>query len=149
MSSGSPGRTSPGGSVRKGLLALAAMGLSLAACGSGGSDSVGAGTPACRPDGHRLSLVARNGAFDADCLAAHSGTRIEVAFDNQDGGVQHNLAVLSEDPAENPAARVLFKGQIVQGPDMITYRIPVLASGTYHFRCDVHPVEMQGVYVVE
>jgi hypothetical protein len=47
------------------------------------------------------------------------------------------------------AAKSLFTGALVMGPKTITYQVPALPSGTYYFRCDVHPTQMFGTFVVK
>jgi plastocyanin len=126
-----------------------------AACSSGqGTATSGGGEHQahegpCRPQGKEVTLVVHNTAYDPVCLAAAAGKPLEVRFDNQDGGVRHNFAVYSAHPAEDPNAETLFTGRIVQGPAMVTYDVPALAAGTYHFHCDIHPNQMFGQFVVE
>ena len=64
---------------------------------------------------------------------------VELAFDNEDGGVQHNVAIYGDDSAEE----ALFVGDLIAGPETVTYDVPPLDPGTYFFRCDVHP-QMNG-----
>ena len=136
------------------LLALAALSLTAGSCGGGGSASSGSAEHEphqanCHPQGEAITLVAHNTRLDPTCLAAAAGKGLEVRFDNQDGGARHNFSVYSADPAVDSNAKALFRGMIVQGPAMITYEVPPLAAGTYHFQCDVHPVQMRGVFVAE
>jgi plastocyanin len=41
-----------------------------------------------------------------------------------------------------------FHGAIVSGVRTTTYRVSPLPPGTYGFRCDVHPAQMTGTFVV-
>ncbi len=41
-----------------------------------------------------------------------------------------------------------FTGEIVNGPEVVTYRVNALQAGTFDFRCDVHP-QMRGTFVVQ
>jgi len=47
------------------------------------------------------------------------------------------------------AAKSLFTGALVTGPKTVTYQVPALSAGTYYFRCDVHPTQMFGTFVVK
>lgn len=102
----------------------------------------------CAPSGTTIKLVAKDTMFNASCLAAPAGQAVTVNFDNQDP-LPHNLAIYSADPTVDTNAKTLFKGDLVNGPKMMTYSIPALAAGTYHFHCDVHPTQMYGTFVVK
>ena len=49
---------------------------------------------------------------------------------------------------DDTATTALFTGELITGPDTITYKIPALEAGTYFFRCDV-PTTMIGTLTVE
>ena len=103
---------------------------------------------ACQPDGTELHLVAHLVKFDTDCLAAPADTAFTIVFDNQDvGGIPHNVHIFSADPSTDPNAESLFNGDLVPGPDILTYEVSPLPAGTYFFQCDVHPVQMIGTFV--
>jgi len=112
----------------------------------GGSTSGGgsASAASCTPSGTALHIVAKNAAFDTDCLAAPAGKAFTIMFDNQDPGVPHNISIYTD----SSATTALFKGQLVSGPATTTYKVPALKAGTYFFRCDVHPTTMTGAFVV-
>ena len=57
------------------------------------------------------------------------GTAFTLGFDNQDAGVQHNIAIYEDDTL----ATVLFKGELVTGPESVEYQIPPLPPGEYYF----------------
>jgi uncharacterized membrane protein/plastocyanin len=78
-------------------------------------------------------------SFSSDRLAAPSGEPFRLAFDNEDDGVPHNVAIYTDDSA----AQSLFVGDLVDGPKSVTYDVPALDPGSYYFRCDVHP-QMNG-----
>jgi plastocyanin len=92
--------------------------------------------------------VAQNIAFDATCLAAPAGQAFTIEFDNQDPSVPHNIDLLAADPSQDPSAPSLFAGDLVTGVATATYDVPALDAGTYFFRCDVHPTQMVGTFVV-
>lgn len=50
---------------------------------------------------------------------------------------------------EKADAKVLFRGEQFRGPKTVTYRVAALATGEYHFHCDVHPTAMFGVFMVQ
>ena len=99
---------------------------------------------ACSPSGTELQIAADDVLFDRDCLAAPAGQAFTIAFENREP-VPHNVAVYTDSSAAEP----LFVGEIFSGPDTVTYRVDALEAGTYFFRCDVHPVQMIGTFVVE
>lgn len=82
-----------------------------------------------------VAVTASGIAFDTSCIDAPAREPFTIAFDNQDAGVQHNIAIYTDDTA----AENLFRGDIVTGPDQIDYTVPGLDAGEYFFQCDVHP----------
>jgi plastocyanin len=96
----------------------------------------------CRPDGTTLRVNAHDFAFDPTCLAAPADTPFRIVFDDTQG--THNLAIYTDETAKTS----LFVGDIVTGPRTETYSVNALPAGTYFFRCDVHPTQMTGVFVV-
>ena len=151
------------------LAALAAVAMLSSACGAGGTPSEGrtttpppasqplpvAGSPApytaatCEPSGSRLVLVAKADEFSLDCMATSAGMRTTITFVNKDVS-PHNLAIY-EDPQVGVFMPVgydypaLFRGDRVT--KQTVFRIPPLESGTYYFRCDIHPL-MNGTFLV-
>ena len=155
---------------RPGLVtALAALALAAAACGGGSTASGGrstappttsqplpvAGSPApytpatCEPSSTRLVLVAKADEFSLDCMAASAGVPMAITFINRDFS-SHNLAIYEDTQVgvfmpvgyDYPA---LFRGDRIT--DQTVLRIPALESGTYYFRCDIHPL-MNGTFLV-
>jgi len=96
------------------------------------------------PEGPIVQIQAKNVAFDTDELNAPAGMEFTIVFQNDDAGVDHNVAIYSD----SSLATSLFVGKHVLGPKTINYAVPALESGTYFFRCDVHP-PMSGTFVVE
>lgn len=108
-------------------------------------------SPTCSPSGTHLEIVAQKDtskpapspdSFDKDCLAAPAETRFTIRFDNRDAE-SHNVDIL-----DHPGGTSLFTGKIIKGPKTVTYRVKPLPSGTYYFRCDVHPLRMNGTLLV-
>jgi plastocyanin len=81
--------------------------------------------------------------FSTDTLTAPAGKAFTIKFDNQDPAIPHNVAIYPDESATEP----LFVGDLVTGPDTITYEVGPLDAGTYYFRCDVHPT-MNGTFEV-
>jgi plastocyanin len=107
---------------------------------------------ACEPDGTALKITAPVGAsgtgFDTDCLAVPAGEPFTIEFDNEDTGVPHNVAIYSADPLADPSAEAFFQGEVINGPDIVTYEVGPLEAGAWFFRCDIHPTTMIGTFVV-
>jgi Cupredoxin-like domain len=100
--------------------------------------------PDCQPSGTTLQVFAANTAFNTDCLAAPAQEPFTIVFDNQDT-VQHNVAIYTDVSATTS----LFVGDLVTGPDTIDYSVDPLDPGQFFFRCDVHPTQMTGNFVVD
>lgn len=98
----------------------------------------------CEPDSTTLEVTASGTAFDTDCLAAPADQPFEIDFNNQDQAVPHNVAIYTD----SSAAEVLFQGETFVGPDERIYQVDPLQAGDFFFRCDVHPTEMTGTFVV-
>jgi plastocyanin len=120
-----------------GLLAIVAMMVFKPTFGLGSTPTPSA---SCAPNGTELSISAADLSFDKDCLAAPADTAFTIAFDNT-SQVLHNVAILDGGTA-------LFTGPTFTGPKITTYDVPALPAGTYTFRCDVHPTQMTGTFVV-
>jgi plastocyanin len=100
--------------------------------------------PACTAAGTSLSISAKDKKFDQDCLAAPADQDFTIAFDNQDATVRHNVAIYDTGRGD----KALFKGEVIVGPNKITYAVPAQRAGTYQFRCDPHDEKMLGTFVV-
>ena len=137
---------------------LIAVVLVTAACGDDGEAAHGAtadgatadgatadGATTCEPSGPSIEVSAEGISFDQSCLAAPAGQPFTIGFTNNDAGIAHNVAIYSDESA----AESLFVGDIFQGVDTMTYDVPALEPGTYFFRCDVHPGQMTGTFVVK
>ena len=98
---------------------------------------------ACAPSGTSLSITAHNVAFDTNCLAAPADKTFTIAFTNQDSGVPHNVSIVDS------SGKALFTGSIFPGVATETYKVGALSAGTYTFKCDVHPTQMTGTFVVK
>lgn len=111
------------------------------ATGSTGGD--GDGGDGGGGGGSAVTVTAQNIAFDTDTIELPTDTENTITFDNQDAGVQHNIAIFTDDSLSES----LFRGEIITGPDTIDYPIPPLEAGEYYFHCDIH-LDMNGTVVV-
>lgn len=119
------------------VLPAAVLFVLLTGC-SVSSDARTDATPAPNAD---VVVVAENFAFDTAEIRLTAGQEALLSFDNRDEE-GHNVSIYRQADGEQ-----LFGGEIV-ADGVITYRIPPLEPGTYHFQCDPHPV-MSGTVVVE
>ena len=103
--------------------------------GSGGGPGGGSGG---------IAVTAQGVQFDTSEIDLQAETATTITFQNNDAGIQHNIAIYSDDTLANE----LFKGDLVTGVASATYDVPGLAAGTYFFHCDVHPT-MSGSVVVK
>ena len=126
--------------MTKVLLPIALVSIALTACGGGPGGETKA---TCTPHGTSLQIGAANVAFDKECLAAPGNEAFTIAFDNHDANTPHNVSI-----HETNDDKELFKGEVFNGIETVTYHVPALPPGTYEFRCDVHPNTMDGAFIV-
>jgi plastocyanin len=124
---------------------LALIGVGVAAAGLEGEPAEEPG-PGGEPGAVEVRLVAKDIAFDRQEMSFPAGARVTIILDNQDAGIQHNVAIWPEEDPSN----VIFDGEIITGVASITYP-PFTAPdqpGTYSFFCKVHPTDMRGTVTV-
>ncbi|MFY9195217.1 MAG: cupredoxin domain-containing protein [Methanoculleus sp.] len=93
-----------------------------------------------------VDLSAKNIAFNKSTITVPAGADVTVDFDNEDDGIPHNFAVYTDSSATD----TIFSGETITGPDTTTYTFTAPSDpGTYYFRCDVHPEQMNGDFVVQ
>jgi plastocyanin len=102
------------------------------------------GGDACEPSGASIEVSAVGLSFDQSCLAAPAGQSFTIEFTNNASGIPHNVAIYTDESA----VESLFLGESFLGVETMTYDVPALDAGTYFFRCDVHPLQMNGTFVV-
>jgi plastocyanin len=83
-----------------------------------------------------VSLSAKDLQFSTDAISVKPDEPIALTFDNQDAGVQHNVAIFQGPDATAP---LVFRGDLVTGVASATYDVSALQPGQYFFHCDVHP----------
>ncbi|MCC7075875.1 MAG: cytochrome c oxidase subunit II [Acidimicrobiia bacterium] len=103
-------------------------------------------TTACKPSGTKVEVVAKDIKFDKKCLAAPVDSPFEIVFDNQDEGIDHNVAIYTSEEAVTAGEKALFQGEIFKGVDERTYDVEPIAEGQYFFICDIHPTAMTGTF---
>jgi plastocyanin len=93
-----------------------------------------------------VNLVAKNIAFDTHTITVSAGQPVTINFDNQDAGVPHNVAVYTNKSASSK----IFGGDLSTGVTKVTYNFTAPSTpGSYYFRCDVHPDQMNGSFIVQ
>jgi plastocyanin len=93
-----------------------------------------------------VDLAAENLAFDTSTITVPAGAEVTVNFDNMDDGIPHNVAVYTD----SSATEEIFVGETITGPAETTYTFTAPEEpGTYFFRCDIHPQQMTGDFIVE
>ena len=88
--------------------------------------------------------------FDTTCVQVPASQPVKVVFDNKDPGLPHNFDIYKDSNYTQHLAGANGPGQVITGPTgTATYDVPALPAGTYYFRCDIHPTQMQGRFVVK
>ena len=95
--------------------------------------------------GPPIEVSALNLAFEQATLTAPADTPFQIAFDNKDTSVPHNVAI----HRDSPTGEKVFEGDIFPGPATRIYDVPALEAGTYAFICSVHPTTMTGTLTVQ
>jgi cytochrome c oxidase subunit 2 len=104
------------------------------------SPSPGTSAP---PPAATLNLTAQNIKFSTAALEAPADKPFAIAFDNQDTGVTHDVAI------QDSTGALIFNGTDVKGPGKATDNVQPLKAGTYTFICTFHPVQMTGQLTVK
>jgi plastocyanin len=124
----------------------ASPGASGGSAGTGGASSAGpsgpaqSGGPAGSGGGSGgpaadVTITAKGIAFVETTASAPAGKAFKLAFDNEDAGTPHNVAIHKD----SPTGAEVFKGAIFPGVKTTVYDVPALPAGTYGFVCSVHP----------
>ena len=101
-------------------------------------------TPGATPAAEVTIAVIPTLKFDKAELIVPAGQAVTVKFDNRDTGVPHNFAVYTD----KSARQLTGKADICSGPCQKTLTLQGLRPGEYFFRCDVHPQQMVGKFIV-
>jgi plastocyanin len=119
---GTPGPASPG---------AASPGPSEAAPSGSAAASDGPQSPPAAPADVTVDAVGI--AFVQTSWTGPADRPFTIAFNNQDAGVPHNIALKDATGAE------VWAGDIFNGPETRIYDVPALPAGSYTFICSVHP----------
>ncbi len=109
---------------------------------SPGAAASGALNPSAPPTATSLPLVAQGIKFTTTALTVPANQPFTIAFDNQDVGVPHNVAI------KDGTGTFVFKGDTFPGIAKQDYEVSPLAAGAYTFECTVHP-NMTGTLTVQ
>jgi plastocyanin len=101
--------------------------------GEGGGE--GGGGEGEEGPGGGVTVVAQGTAFDTSTIDLPPSAPTTITFDNRDAGVQHNIAIYTDDTLSDE----LFNGEVVTGPVTVEYAVPPIDPGSYYFLCIVHP----------
>ncbi len=82
--------------------------------------------------------------FDTVDVAVPAGQTVTLTADNVDPGIPHNWALYTDESASEQLAATMICADCTE---TITFDSP--PPGVYFFRCDVHPTQMVGTFVVE
>lgn len=129
--------------------ALFSLAIAAAACSSEDTGGVieapptSAGGAAARSD--PPVVVGRSLRFDVTQMRAPADRPFTMVFENEDGGIQHNLAVYKSGP---PAKDRIAATELETGKTSQQLRVDALLAGTYFYQCDVHPTTMTGILTV-
>ncbi len=103
-------------------------------------------TPTAPGAASTIDLSAQSIAFDKASITVKAGSQVTINFNNKDSGVPHNFALYTDSSAKQN----IFRGDIVTGPGTAVYKFTAPSTpGTYFFRCDVHPTQMTGQFIVQ
>ncbi len=92
-----------------------------------------------------IYLSAQNILFNLSTMTVPAGSEVTVVFENLDSGIPHNFAVYTD----SSATTTIFQGVLITGVSTTTYTFSApITAGSYFFRCDVHPTQMTGTFVV-
>ncbi len=147
---GGPATTSTtGGTVTStGTATMGSTAASVAptASGTAAATTTLATTPSATAAAIVVPLTAQDLKFDKSTITVSAGAQVTINFNNKDSGVPHNFALY----IDSSASTSIYKGAIVTGPATATYTFAAPSTpGTYFFRCDVHPTQMSGQFIVQ
>ncbi len=117
---GAPGGSAPAGSAPP---------------ASGASAPPASGEPGGAPSlpAADVTVTAKGIAFLQTSWTAPADKPFTIAFDNQDAGVPHNIAL------KDSTGAMVWEGDIFNGVETRIYEVPALPAAQYTFICTVHP----------
>jgi plastocyanin len=100
--------------------------------------------PSASPDSGAIVISAVGLAFEQAEVNVPAGEPFQIEFTNNDAGTPHNVAIRRD----SETGEEVFKGEIFNGVETMTYDVPALEAGGYAFICTVHPT-MVGTMTAE
>ena len=85
--------------------------------------------------------------FDRQTVTVAGGGNVTIAITNTDAGIAHNFAVYSDSEGSQPIAGAGMNQCV--GPCSYQLSFATPPAGRYYFRCDVHPADMFGTFIVQ
>jgi plastocyanin len=129
-------------------LATVAVGLVLAAGVAGALKGEREFHHAGEEGGHggegEFTIAAEDLEFDKETLEFPENSEVSLVLVNKEA-VPHNVSIYE---LEDGGGKVYLEGEILDSEGEITYDFTTPPSGTYFFRCDVHPEQMKGDVIV-
>ncbi len=126
------------------LTLLAILSLPVYAAGNAAGNMTGANASMNKTV--TIGITAKDIAFNTSTITVPADAKVTINFDNQDSGIPHNVAVYT---GKN-ATQTIYKGETITGPKKTTYTFTAPTKpGTYFFRCDTHPGNMTGQFIVQ
>jgi len=124
-------------------------GLSLAKASPTPTTTATASAPSatCQPSGTSLQITAENTAFSTSCLAVAAGQKFTITLDNKDP-FAHNISLYTDSSATTPIQAQPLDASFVSASKTYDFNPISKPSNTYFFRCDFHPTQMFGTFVV-
>jgi plastocyanin len=80
-----------------------------------------------------VTVQAKGIAFVETTWTGPANRPFKLAFDNEDAGTPHNIALKDASGAD------VWTGDIFNGVETRVYDVPALPAGDYPFICSVHP----------
>jgi plastocyanin len=119
--------------VRTRLVAWSAVVLlaGLAACGGDDSPKEAKAHGCATVEGGVVTIVAKDLAWNVDCIQAPKDAAFTVVVGNKDDGVNHNLQVVLDDE--------VLHTKLETGPVVQRLEVPALGTGTHKYTCEIHP----------
>jgi len=97
--------------------------------------TAGSAEPSASGGDNVVQISALGIKYEQSSVTVKANTSFQIAFDNKDAGVPHNVTLHQGDAT----GAELFKCAIFNGVDTCTYTVPPLDAGSYAFVCTVHP----------
>ena len=97
--------------------------------------TAGSAEPSASGGDNVVQISALGIKYEQSSVTVKADTSFQIAFDNKDAGVPHNVSIHQGDAT----GAELFKGEIFNGVETRTYTVPPLDAGSYAFVCTVHP----------